>query len=521
MGTLMYLYVLKLKGSIRNIFSKPASAIFAILMILFYGGMFVMTLVNPDKSFTMGNLMNINIAIFIGIAFTALMVGIILMQKRKSLFMENDAFYLFAGPFKRPQIMQFLMSSSLMSSLMSGAISLFMMVMLGGSLGYDAIFLALTFITHSMTYIFFVVLNNYIYLLSIKDEKYKRLSWIVMSVFLLIVAVVFLLSAQQVHFDMEQSFLTFLDSDVFYIVPFFGWIKLVLVSYVAGNIAMVFAGLLLLLAGCGTIYVLMCRYKDDFVERAMQDAVEFTARYNEIIAGKKSSFNDKKVHDVKSNFREGAAAIFSKNMLIMRKSNDFVRYQDVLLIIIYLVIALILDVGFSFYMTMLIFAVFINVQNSDFMKEMNNYQIYLIPDRPIKKLWYLVFPSYLKQIAIFTVPIIIAMFLFQASIMEGIQFYILICGFTALFLSASVLSMRILRSRNNPIMESMLRMLIIGASCIPSIIFVVAYVKITGTLSLTTFSIMAWILLVFNFVITALILYGCRNMMNGREIVSD
>ena len=52
---------------------------------------------------------------------------------------------------------------------------------------------------------------------------------------------------------------------------------------------------------------------------------------------------------------------------------------------IYLVITLIMGLGFSFYCYMLIFWMFSMIQNSDFMRDMKNYQIYLIPDAPIKE----------------------------------------------------------------------------------------------------------------------------------------
>ena len=63
-------------------------------------------------------------------------------------------------------------------------------------------------------------------------------------------------------------------------------------------------------------------------------------------------------------------AIFSKNMLLMRKTNDFIRMQDVMFVGIYLVITLIMGLGFSFSCYMLIFWMFSMIQNSDFMRDM-------------------------------------------------------------------------------------------------------------------------------------------------------
>lgn len=45
-------------------------------------------------------------------------------------------------------------------------------------------------------------------------------------------------------------------------------------------------------------------------------------------------------------------------------------------------------------MYMMMFWLFTIVQNSDFMKDMNNYQIYLIPDHPLKKLLCVLLPTF-------------------------------------------------------------------------------------------------------------------------------
>lgn len=98
MSILYKLYLTRMKANIRHVFSRKGSAIFAILMMLLYGGLIVMSLSKPEIALSMQNITDANMAIMIGVGFTALMVGVMLLQKRKALFMEADAFYLFSGP---------------------------------------------------------------------------------------------------------------------------------------------------------------------------------------------------------------------------------------------------------------------------------------------------------------------------------------------------------------------------------------------------------------------------------------
>lgn len=520
MKALIFLYLLRIKGNIRNVFSKPSSAIFASFMILVYGGMFIGVVMNPGAALSMMNITAINSAIFVGLAFTAFMVMMMLMQSRKSLFMENDAFYLFSGPFKRSHAMQFIMSQSIVGAIFCGLTSLFLMVIFGAELEYSAIFLFLTFLSHTLVYFFFTILYYYVYLLSIKDRKYRHVSLYTMLFFMVAVAIIFVFVLAQNDFEIKNSAMNFLDSELFHYVPLFGWVKLMLTSFIIGEWLMVFLGFALLLASCVIIYLLMCNYKGEFVEKAMQDAIEFTKRYKEAKAGTRTSFKDKKIRNVSSDFKEGAAAIFSKTILQMKKTNTYISFQDIIFIGMYLVIAMIGDLGFEFFTYMMVFWLFITIQNSEFMREMNNYQIYLIPEKPLAKLLYLVAPYIMKYMILTLVPIFIGYIIMQPPLIRAVQNLIMLAGYACLFVSASVLATRVLKSRNNAMMENMLRMLIIIFASLPSLILILIIFNL-NIVNMTLLTLLTFLPFVMNFVLSALILYGCRNMMNGREVKSD
>ena len=81
MSILYKLYLTRLKANIRHVFSKKGSAVFAILMIMLYGGLIVMSLSKPEIALSMQNITDANMAIMIGVGFTALMVGVMLDRK--------------------------------------------------------------------------------------------------------------------------------------------------------------------------------------------------------------------------------------------------------------------------------------------------------------------------------------------------------------------------------------------------------------------------------------------------------
>lgn len=521
MRALVILYFYKLKGQIRNVFSKPSSAIITILLLLIYVGGFIMLLLRPDAAMTMMNITDIQMGIMIAVGFNAMMVGSVLMQKRTALFFENDSFYLFTGPFRRSQIMRYLMSGTILSSLMFGAISVLMLVFFGGGVGYSIGFLVLAFVLIAMVTYFFVVLKDYVYLLAIQNEKWKNVGRIVVLMFALIVVAIITYIAYTQNFVMKEVGPAFLQSDLFYLVPLFGWVKLALISFVSNDWMMVVLGAGFILAACFVIFMLMSAYQGDFVEQAMLDAEEFTAMYKEVKAGKRSSMNDTKMKEVHGSFKEGAKAIFSKNILIMKKTNDFIRIQDVVILAIYLIITLVLDMGFFFFCYMLVFWLFGAVQNSDFMRDMNNYQIYLIPDSPFKKLWNVIAATLIKLWITLTFCVIAAGLIFSMSIIDILQYLIMICGYAFVFIAATVLSLRILKSRSNMMVENMLRMLIILLCALPSVLVILPIVLQTGTFTTMMMNIVTIVNLAANFIISFAILYFCKGMLKGRELKSD
>lgn len=72
-------------------------------------------------------------------------------------------------------------------------------------------------------------------------------------------------------------------------------------------------------------------------------------------------------------------------------------------------------------------------------------------------------------------------------------------------------------------LENMMRMLIMLLSAVPSIAFAVIYVLSSSNFSFddTAVSIMTYSSLSMNVVISFLIIFSCKNMMNGRELDSE
>ena len=74
MKALVYLYYLRIKGIVRSMFSKVSTAIFTCVMLLIYGGLFIIMLNNGAQSIYAADAITMSMAVLIGIGCTAFMV---------------------------------------------------------------------------------------------------------------------------------------------------------------------------------------------------------------------------------------------------------------------------------------------------------------------------------------------------------------------------------------------------------------------------------------------------------------
>lgn len=521
MSALTKLWFLKIKSNIRNVFRKPASAIFTVLMIIIYGALFVAILFMDKTQITAGMMIDVHMSILIILGFLALMIFATIFAKKQALFFETDAFYLFGGPFTRKQVMQFLMSQTIMQSLLLGAVSLFGFSFTGGTVAFSSVFYIVVVLINAVLVFFFSLLNDYVYILSITNKKYKNIARAIIVILVALVVIIFGITLLQSNFDINNGLINFVKSPLFYIVPMFGWAKMTLIGIVESSAIMIFGGIALLIVALGTLYYFFTRFKGDFYEQALQDAIEFTAYYKKARAGKDVSKEFRKVKQVHASFKEGAWAIFSKGMLQMRKVNGFLSLGEIGTIFFYFVITVLIDGGFGFFVYMMVFWLFGTLQQSTLQEELKNYLIYLIPDDPLKKLIAVILPTLVKVCIVSTVAMIAAAIFYGIGIIEAIQYLITIYGYIMVFVSASVLATKILRSRNSAMMENMLRMLVIIVCSLPGAVLMMVLMMNPQWFSVSMMNIVSYSSLAMNIIISVIIILSCKNMLKGRELNSD
>ena len=523
MKSLIKLWIYKQKGTIRNLFRKPSSAIFTIILILFYGWIIFNSLFNDNKmSGALTASINLETGVLISLAMTAALSMIVLMAKRTALVYEEDAFYLFAGPYTQSVTQKFISLQTFLQSFFYSLLSLVMMILMMNGISYSPLYLLLVFLVNYAIYMIFFLLSSYLYVLRISENKYQNLSRMIGYFFIGIVFALALYVLIINDFKVNSSLVDFAQSKLFYYIPVFGWAKLALVSFVEGNYINVVIGFGLLIMLAVVFFYLFVNFKGDYKEQAVEDSAYYSSIRKNAKMGKIDANRDvKKIKIVNGEFKSGAWAIVSKQLLEMRKRNALVSKQELFVLVFFLIIGYFIDGGMFSMIIMLIYWLIINIQNSDIKSEFDTYYIYLIPDHPFKKLIAVIAPSFIKMSIVSGIYVIISGLLMSPNLIEIIEYIVLIVGYVCVAISALVLSIRILRSRSNRIFVSAMQMLIGMVCVIPSIVLTLILMFSFQLSADSLLKVVSILSLVLNIGISLLILVACKNMLRGNEINSD
>lgn len=517
MKSLLYLWRLKLKAQIRYYFRKLSSALLSLFLILIYGGIFALLFIRCDNV-QMTLTQELSNVILITIGFLAMMLMTTLLSSKKALFYGEDAYFLFSGPFSRKQILSYLSFQTVTQSLMLEFFVLYLFSAFSLDITINWMFIVIMMVSIFIIIVSFLILTDYFYLLSVGDKRYKKIPYVLFGVFMILLFGIILLAVLKNGFN-KYAFIEFINSSMFYIIPFFGWLKLILISYLQHKYFYTMLGFALLIIGAVISYMLLISYKGDFYEQALNDSIEMSRILKDARKGK-TAVKAKVKKDVQGTFKDGAYAVMSKNILLMKKTKQWITQSDIIVLVIYIAMTLLTDLGFGFFVYMMIMYVFSSLQQSDLYTELNNYRIYLIPDKPLKKMISVILPTFLKTSIITLLCLSLVGIFYHIQIIDLIHYCLMLLGYICILISATVLSIRLLKSRSSALSENLFRMILMLICSIPSIVLTVVFFM-NGSSNQWIVFMISYSSLIMNFIISFVILYLCRNMMNGRELKSE
>ncbi len=530
-----YLYVLpfiKLKGKIRNIYRKPVSAIITTLALLLMIGGAVAIFTNASIESMIANMASLELIILGYIGFMLFMMGVFVFQKRTALLEKQDATYVLCGPYSKKDVMTYIVFQSVLSSIMIQLFFLVYFCFIVGVMGVTIDFLLMFLVVGIVVMLFIVLMANYLYLLEIRNEKVKTIKKVVYAIMIVIIIGLILFINTNGSSNIQNNFMLFVSDPLLHYIPVLGWAKGSIMAYLQSDYILAVIYFILNLGLCFFIGNQLVNFKDLNYDRIMEDA-EYVSNLKESM---KSGSNDavilankkiKAVKDVK--FGSGAKALYDKGFLILRKTNSFIRIHEVFSMLLYLAIAYIGNFGLLFYQYYILIIVMSLVSSDGLMKELKSPYIYLIPEKPGKKLFYSMLPLILRTLILVTIALIPAVFLFGATIIEGITTILSTYSYVVLFTAAVIWSIKVLKSATNAVATALLRMLIILVSIIPSLLlsfipfFIMDHSIIFNGAALSNSYLIyiSFATILSNVLIGVLFIYMSKSLLSGNNMMSD
>ena len=130
--------------------------------------------------------------------------------------------------------------------------------------------------------------------------------------------------------------------------------------------------------------------------------------------------------------------ILSKNILIMKKTGQWITKSDLITLGMYMAISIFMDIGYGFFIYFLIMYIFSTLQQSSLLQDLQNYRIYLIPDSPMKKLISVILPTFIKVAVISSISLVVMGLYYQIDLKTLVSYAIMLLGYICIFISMAI-----------------------------------------------------------------------------------
>jgi len=482
MSPLNYLLRRTIINTVKGIVKKPAALVGYLFAAAFVVLMIVASFAMPSGNLNHGSAEMFRATmtgVFAVVIYFSLRLGI---DKGSTYFRMADVNLLFTAPFRPNQVLVYGFVKQIGGTMLLMFIALCQIPNIKNQFDmqpYGPAIIMLATILYMFAYPVFAML---MYSWSSKSTSRRKLGKALIDGTALLVVLGFLWQLSQTR-KLDTALINLLDNDAVNWVPFVGWIKMVVSAAVDGITPVFWLGLGITVAVVAGFTLWIYRMNLDYYEDVLE-ATEYTeAAYAAKRDGRNMQFNLKVKSGVKQQLSGGGGrAIFSKNLLEMRKTSLFLFVDRTTLAVA------IASIAFSFFMgreegradialfSILGFSVymlFLFTIQGRWALELTKPYIFLVPSAAWEKLFFATLAEHVKNLLDGTLMFVIAGILFKSSPVLVIACIFSYVMFGAVFLYGDVLARRIFGGVHAKSLMMFLKMFLTVLILIPGIVFVV------------------------------------------------
>ena len=515
MRALWYLIFRKTWGIIRGWFKKPVGAILttlAMIIILFaIVGLSVEPVIETSISFSV-------IAVIITALLSVIMV-ISFLTRNKALVFLNDASFVLAGPFSKKQVLGYVLINDVVQNIwMTLGLMVYVVLFLRASIA-SLLFLGVLMLTVFSFGLMMIVMTSYDYILERTVSGYARVKKYVVYGFVLCFAGVLyaLIMGQPLSFDLVD---VIFEHPLVHAFPLFGWIIGAFYHADVQQWGMYWLFIGLFYSVALIVALAFFNTKKDFYEAAIMDSERIQDLMKKAKTGNDTevSLFNATIKEKHGHFYSGAWALWSRFLLQAKKTNRLFRAADIIFFAMYTGIAWFSE-SVAMYRLMLSLVVFITISSDSLQYELKRPFVYLIPDHNFKKLLILLLPMVYRVLILTALGGLVVFFGFRISLIESLLFILSLLGIALMLITGTVLTIRLLKGTKNPLVEQLLRMVVILLVLVPAMIVVVLMTIVAVPLTDPSWSLMFSVVVVsVNLVLSFFILKYCQSILAGNDM---
>ncbi len=470
MSPLSYLYLTKQKNRIKEYFRSPSKLIFPLAVII----ILLMSLFTAPSSFNKGEYRSIDE--FLSIVF--LVYTLLFVDISKNGFSNGAAFFsmadinlAFVSPLKSAKVLFYGILGQLGRSLYMGVVILLQYTLSREYYGITLGTMGVVALGYGITAFLSQIASMFIYILtSSSDKKVRRGKIIYYSVLAFFVIYVIIKS------DMLSSFsfsgiLEAVGDDVLHFMPVSGVVSFLAESIVKHSTAKALFGALITLLYVVLFFLFVSKNKGDYYEDVLASA---EASFSAITAAKENPASEGLSRNIKKGKigigkGEGALAISQKHKIENRRGKLLFLGRSSFVSIGMTVAYSLAVQGDSLTAFILsLYSLLIGVSAGRWLKEITMPYIYLIPEKPFKKLLHTVkeqIPSIIFESAVLFV---ILHFVLSLDIRDTSSMAISRVSFGILFIGTNLIFLKATGKRPTTIVTVMMYSLLSSVFCLPA-----------------------------------------------------
>lgn len=518
MGALSYLFLTRLKNQAKQLVKKPSKLIF---LLVFVSALAVTILPSAGEEIKYANYRSIEeFYAIVSLLYAAVFVTVAKngFSNGGSVFTMADVNLIFVSPIKATSALFFGMLQQLGKSLYLGVFLLFQYTLAREYYGIEYTTLIFVAAGYGLTALFSQMIATLIYMaVGSSDKKTsvgKALFYGTVGLFALFAVIKGdLLSS----FDIGKA-VSALRSDVMYLFPVSGFVTSGIEGAVSGEMPKLAIGIAAGIAFSLAYYIILSRVKGDYYEDVLLSAESSFSAITAAKEGKTPEVTPKKVKVGKSGFTKGfgASAIREKHKTENRRSKVFILDKISIVITVMLAVYSFLMPDIITVFVISVYTLTITVATGRWAKELNSPYVYLIPEKPFKKLINMMWEQ-IPRVAVESVICFIPVhFIFGEQITLTASLIAARIGFGFVFMGANLIMHRLFGTAERRILTVTVYMLITLFMSVPAIICAVGFLLIAPA---EYFSVEAAFLVTVpaNMLVASAALLSMRNILQYSE----